>query len=75
MFRRISMIEGSSSESDRGRASLEAAANGQEQCFRESWTAAILYAHVRAELEAYARVASVGSYCVVFDTAIVGPTC
>jgi cephalosporin hydroxylase len=68
MFKRISMIQGSS-------ISLEiieqvkAKAEGKERvlvCLDSSHT----HDHVLAELQAYAPITSVGSYCVVFDTMI-----
>jgi cephalosporin hydroxylase len=68
MNRRITMIEGSSLDgaviaqveraaADRGRVLV---------CLDSNHT----HAHVLAELEAYAPLTSVGSYCVVFDTVI-----
>lgn len=68
MFKRISMLEGSSSAPeiiDRVRAK----AAGKQRvlvCLDSNHT----HAHVLAELEAYAPLTSVGSYCVVFDTNI-----
>ena len=68
MFKRISMIQGSSIapeviEQVRGRAA------GKQRvlvCLDSNHT----HDHVLAELKAYAPLISVGSYCVVFDTAI-----
>ncbi len=68
MFRRISMIEGSSVDA-RVVAQVHAGSAGRERvlvCLDSNHT----HAHVRAELEAYAPLTSVGSYCVVFDTVI-----
>jgi cephalosporin hydroxylase len=68
MFRRISMLEGSSVD-DAVVAQVRAAAAGRERvlvCLDSNHT----HAHVLAELEAYAPLTSVGSYCVVFDTVI-----
>jgi cephalosporin hydroxylase len=70
MFRRISMLEGSSVD-DAVVAQVRAAAAGRERvlvCLDSNHT----HAHVLAELEAYAPLTSVGSYCVVFDTVIEG---
>lgn len=68
MFRRITMIEGSSTDSeivDRIRAKA-----GDKQkvlvCLDSNHT----HDHVLAELEAYAPLVSSGSYCVVFDTIV-----
>ena len=66
--RRIDMIEGSSVD-DAVVAQVRAAAAGHERvlvCLDSNHT----HAHVLAELEAYAPMTSVGSYCVVFDTVI-----
>lgn len=68
LFRRISMIEGSSvahSVIDEVRRR----AQGRERVlvFLDSNHT---HDHVLAELEAYAPLVSVGSYCIVFDTAI-----
>jgi len=68
MFRRISLIEGSSIEAsviDRVRA---LAKNRMRVlvCLDSNHT----HAHVLAELRAYAPLVAVGSYCVVFDTVI-----
>lgn len=68
MFRRITMIEGSSVD-DEVVARVREAASGRERvlvCLDSNHT----HAHVLAELEAYAPLTSVGSYCVVFDTVI-----
>jgi cephalosporin hydroxylase len=68
MFRRISMIEGSSVAPD-VIAQVETAASGKKRvlvCLDSNHT----HDHVLAELQAYARLTSVGSYCVVFDTII-----
>ena len=68
MFRRISMIEGSSIADD-VIAQVHAAAAGQPRvlvCLDSNHT----HAHALAELQAYAPLATVGSYCVVFDTII-----
>lgn len=68
LARRITTIEGSSTDSaviDQVRA----AASGRERvlvCLDSNHT----HAHVLAELEAYALLTTVGSYCVVFDTVI-----
>jgi len=68
MSRRITMIEGSSLDPaviDR----VGEAARGRERvlvCLDSNHT----HEHVLAELEAYASLTSVGSYCVVFDTII-----
>jgi len=68
MFRRIGMLEGSSVD-EAVVAQVRAAAAGRERvlvCLDSNHT----HAHVLAELEAYAPLTSVGSYCVVFDTVI-----
>ena len=68
MFRRMSIVEGSSVD-PRVIEQVTAATHGRESilvCLDSNHT----HAHVLAELEAYARLASVGSYCVVFDTAV-----
>ena len=68
MFKRITMIEGSSIAPDII-AQIKAKAAGQQRvlvCLDSNHT----HDHVLAELEAYAPLTSVGSYCVVFDTVI-----
>ena len=68
LSRRITMIEGSSLDDGVVRQ-VEHAAAGRKRvliCLDSNHT----HAHVLAELEAYAPLASVGSYCVVFDTVI-----
>jgi len=67
-FRWIEMIEGSSVD-EAVVAEVRAAAAGRERvlvCLDSNHT----HQHVLAELEAYAPMTSVGSYCVVFDTVI-----
>jgi cephalosporin hydroxylase len=68
MFKRISMIEGSSIAPE---IIEQVKAKAQEKqkilvCLDSNHT----HDHVLAELEAYAPMTSVGSYCVVFDTII-----
>ena len=68
MARRITMLEGSSLAPEII-AQVQAAAAGQERvlvCLDSNHT----HAHALGELEAYARLTTVGSYCVVFDTII-----
>ena len=68
MFRRISMIQGSSVAPEVV-AQVKAKAQGRKKilvCLDSNHT----HAHVLAELEAYAPLTSVGSYCVVFDTVV-----
>lgn len=68
MSKRITMIEGSSLDPD-VIAQAQQAAAGRERvvvCLDSNHT----HAHVLAELEAYAPLTTVGSYCVVFDTVI-----
>lgn len=68
MAGRIQMIEGSSIAADII-AQVQAVADQHETvlvCLDSNHT----HDHVRAELEAYAPMTSVGSYCVVFDTLI-----
>lgn len=68
MVKRITMIEGPSLDPTVV-SQVEDAAAGRERvlvCLDSNHT----HAHVLAELEAYAPFASVGSYCVVFDTVI-----
>jgi cephalosporin hydroxylase len=68
MVRRITMIEGSSVD-PAVLAQVQGAATGRDRvlvCLDSNHTGA----HVLAELEAYAPLVSVGSYCVVFDTVI-----
>lgn len=68
MNRRITMIEGSSVDSDVLAQVGDAAADAERVlvCLDSNHT----HAHVLAELEAYAPLTTVGSYCVVFDTVI-----
>lgn len=68
MFRRITLIEGPSTEVDVV-ADVRKRADGKRNVlvFLDSNHT---HEHVRAELEAYAPLVSVGSYCVVFDTII-----
>ena len=70
MHRRISMIEGSSVDPAVVAQVGDAAAGRQRVlvCLDSNHT----HDHVLAELQAYAPMASVGSYCVVFDTVIEG---
>lgn len=68
MYKRITMIEGSSVDRSVVAQVADAAA-GRERvmvCLDSNHT----HSHVLAELEAYAPLTSVGSYCVVFDTVI-----
>ena len=68
MYKRISMIEGSSIAPDIIAQVYEKAKDKQRVlvCLDSNHT----HDHVLAELEAYAPLVSVGSYCVVFDTLI-----
>lgn len=66
LSKRITMIEGSSIAADII-AQIHAKAAGKQRvlvCLDSNHT----HDHVLAELEAYAPLTSVGSYCVVFDT-------
>jgi cephalosporin hydroxylase len=66
--KRISMIEGSSIAPDTVEQ-VRTRAEGKQRvmvCLDSNHT----HEHVLAELQAYAPLVSVGSYCVVFDTAI-----
>ena len=68
MSKRISLIEGSSI-SPSVIAQVKAKATGKKRvlvCLDSNHT----HGHVIAELNAYASLTSVGSYCVVFDTVI-----
>lgn len=68
MANRIDMIEGSSID-PAIIAQVQAIARGYERvlvCLDSNHT----HEHVLAELEAYAPLASAGSYCVVFDTIV-----
>lgn len=68
MFKRISMIQGSS-VAPAIIDQVKAKAEGKQKiliCLDSNHT----HDHVLAELEAYAPLTSVGSYCVVFDTVI-----
>ncbi|MEI6429551.1 MAG: cephalosporin hydroxylase family protein [Pseudanabaena sp. ELA607] len=68
MFKRISMIQGSSIAPEIIEQVKEKAAGKQKiLVFLDSNHT---HDHVLAELEAYAPLTSVGSYCVVFDTLI-----
>lgn len=68
LFRRIEMIQGSSVADDIVEQVRRKAAGRQRVlvCLDSNHT----HAHVLAELQAYAPLATVGSYCVVFDTVI-----
>ena len=68
MFKRITMIEGSSVAADVIAQVADRAAARQRVlvCLDSNHT----HDHVLAELEAYAPLTSVGSYCVVYDTLI-----
>lgn len=68
MARRISMIQGSSVASDVV-AEVKGRAAGKRSVL-VLLDSSHTHDHVLAELEAYARLASLGSYCVVFDTVI-----
>lgn len=68
MFKRISMIQGSSIAPEIVAQVIEKA-KGKKRilvCLDSNHT----HDHALAELEAYAQLTSVGSYCVVFDTLI-----
>jgi cephalosporin hydroxylase len=68
MFKRISMIQGSSIAPEII-AQVKAKAAGKKRvlvCLDSNHT----HEHVLAEMEAYAPLTSVGSYCVVFDTIV-----
>jgi cephalosporin hydroxylase len=68
MFKRISLIEGSSIAPETVEQVKIRAAHKQRVlvCLDSNHT----HDHVHAELETYALLTSVGSYCVVFDTII-----
>lgn len=68
MARRISMIEGSSVAPDVISA-VKAKAAGKRSVL-VMLDSNHTHDHVLAELEAYAQLATVGSYCIVFDTVI-----
>jgi cephalosporin hydroxylase len=68
MFRRITLIEGSSVAPEVV-AQVRALAKGKQSvlvCLDSNHT----HEHVFAELQAYAPLTTVGSYCVVFDTIV-----
>ena len=68
MFKRIAMIQGSSIDPAIVEQVRTQVANCQRVlvCLDSNHT----HAHVLAELEAYAPLTTVGSYCVVFDTMV-----
>ena len=68
MFKRISMIQGSSTAPEIVAQVIEKTKGKQRilVCLDSNHT----HAHVLSELEAYAPLVSVGSYCVVMDTLI-----
>lgn len=68
MFKRISMIQGSSIASEVIEEVKSKAADKQKilVCLDSNHT----HSHVLGELESYAPLTSVGSYCVVFDTVV-----
>jgi cephalosporin hydroxylase len=68
MARRVTMIQGSSID-PAVIAQVHAQAKGRQRVL-VSLDSNHTHAHVLAELEAYAPLTSVGSYCVVFDTVI-----
>lgn len=68
MSRRIDMIQASSIESDTI-AQVHAAVAGRRNIL-VSLDSNHTHDHVLAELEAYAPLTAVGSYCVVFDTVV-----
>ena len=68
MCRRISMIQGSSIAPEIV-AQVKAHAAGRQRVLI-SLDSNHTHDHVLAELEAYAPLTSVGSYCVVFDTVV-----
>jgi cephalosporin hydroxylase len=68
MFRRITMIQGSSVAADVV-AQVKAQAQGK-RCVLVCLDSNHTHDHVLAELRAYAPLVTVGSYCVVFDTVI-----
>jgi cephalosporin hydroxylase len=68
LARRITMIEGSSTAPDVVRTISELAADRER--ILVSLDSNHTHDHVAAELEAYAPMTSVGSYCIVFDTVI-----
>lgn len=68
MYRRIDMLEGSSVD-DVIVDKVRAAAKGKETVL-VSLDSNHTHDHVLAELEVYAPLVTVGSYCVVFDTIV-----
>ena len=68
MYRRIDMIQGSSIAPEIV-AQVKAHAAGKQRILI-SLDSNHTHAHVLAELEAYAPLTTVGSYCVVFDTIV-----
>lgn len=68
LFKRITMLEGSSIAPDII-AQVHAKAK-DKKCILVCLDSNHTHEHVLAELEAYAPLTSVGSYCVVFDTLI-----
>lgn len=68
LFRRITMIQGSSIAPEIV-AQVKARAAGKQRILL-SLDSNHTHDHVLAELEAYAPLTSVGSYCVVFDTVV-----
>ena len=68
MFKRIDMLEGSSV--DRSIVERVKAAADGKNCVLICLDSNHTHDHVMEELEAYAPLTTVGSYCVVFDTII-----
>jgi cephalosporin hydroxylase len=68
LMRRITMLQGSSVAPEIV-AEVKRLAEGRKRVL-VALDSNHTHAHVRAELEAYAPLTSVGSYCVVFDTVI-----
>ena len=68
MYKRITMIQGSSIDADII-AQVKAHAAGKKRVL-VALDSNHTHDHVLAELEVYAHLATVGSYCVVFDTIV-----
>jgi cephalosporin hydroxylase len=68
MFKRIKMIEGSSIDENIAKQVYDIAKNKKRimVCLDSNHT----HEHVLAELKLYANLATIGSYCVVFDTIV-----